>query len=439
MICKVKATIGRYGMLRDSRSVIVGVSGGADSCALLHILCALKDEMSLKITAAHVNHGIRGEEADRDEEFVKAFCKRLGVKLEILHADIPALARETGQGLEECGRSVRYEFFESIDPDALIATAHNLNDCCETLIFNLTRGTSVKGLSSIPPVRGRVIRPLIECSRAEIERYCRDNNIDYVTDSTNADDNYSRNRIRLNVIPELKMINPSFESAAARLMMSARQDDDCLSALAAELVEKASLGGSYNAELLENAHPAIRNRALARIVTKELSYTPETADIQKLSSILVSGKTQLRSGVEVSVKSGVLTFGKKELTPAWSVQIQPGEEAETPFGSAEITIIHKKEPLKIQFVHKNVLDFERTVGQLVLRSRLAGDEIKIAGRNCTKTIKKLFVEAKITDKNSVCILADELGPVWVEGFGCCERCAITKDTVRALKVNVKRG
>ena len=439
MICKVKATIGRYDMLSESRSVTVGVSGGADSCALLHILCALKDELSLKITAAHVNHGIRGAEADRDEEFVKAFCKKLGVRLETLRADVPKMARETGQGLEECGRTVRYEFFESIDPDALIATAHNLNDCCETLIFNLTRGASVKGLSSIPPVRGRVIRPLIECSRAEIERYCRDNDIDYVTDSTNADDNYSRNRIRLNVIPELKKINPSFESAAARLMMSARQDDDCLSALAADLVRRSYVGGSYNAVMLGEAHPAIRNRALAEIIKKELSYSPETADIQKLTSILVSGKTQLRSGVEVSVKSGVLTFGKKEMTPAWSVQIQPGKEIKTPFGSAEITIIHKKEPRKIQFVHKNVLDFDRIVGQLVLRSRLSGDEIKIAGRNCTKTIKKLFVEAKIADKNSVCILADEIGPVWVEGFGCCERCKITKDTVRALKVNVKRG
>ena len=439
MICKVKQTIERYSMFRDCRRVTVGVSGGADSCALLHILCALKEELSLEITAAHVNHGIRGEEADRDESFVKSFCKSLDVRLKTLHADVPALARETGQGLEECGRNVRYEFFESIDPDALIATAHNLNDCCETLIFNLTRGTSVKGLSSIPPVRGRVIRPLIECSRAEIESYCRDNNIDYVTDSTNADDNYSRNRIRLNVIPELKKINPSFESAAARLILSARQDDDCLSALAADLVSKASVDGGYNAEMLRDSHPSIRNRALSCIIKKELSYTPETLDIQKLASILHSGKTQLRSGVEVSSKSGVLTFGKKEITPAWAEPVEPGSEVKTPFGSAEVTIIHKKEPRKIQFVHKNVLDFDRTVGRLVLRSRLSGDEIKIAGRNCTKTIKKLFVEAKITDKNSVCILADEIGPVWVEGFGCCERCKITKDTLRALKVNVKRG
>lgn len=433
MICKIKETAEKYGMFSEKKNVTVGISGGADSCALLYALCEIKDVYSLNITAAHVNHGIRGAEADRDENYVKAFCKKLGVPLKILHADVPKEAAEAGIGLEEYGRKIRYEFFESISPDALIATAHNLNDCCETILFNIARGTSAKGLRSIPPVRGNIVRPLIECTRAEIEEYCREKEIKYITDSTNFDDSYSRNRIRLNVIPQLKEINPSFEQAVSRLIDSVREDEEYFSEITEKFVADVSLPRGYDAEKISACHISLAKRAVGAIIEKETGSSPEAVHINNVCSILHGGKTQVLSGTQVRVENGVLLFGEKELTESWQRDFVLDTEISIPKKTLKFSIINKNEPLKKQFVHKNVLDFDCTVGQLTLRSRKAGDEIMIAGRNCTKTLKKMFTEEKITDKNSVCVLADELGVVWVEGFGCAERCKITDKTSKILK------
>ena len=434
MICKVKNTVEKYGMLPSNKSVIVGFSGGADSCALLHILWRLKDEYNIRLTAAHVNHGIRGAEAQRDEDFVIDFCKKLDIPLKVLHCDVPKEAQAAGLGLEEYGRKIRYEFFESIDKSALVATAHNLNDCCETLLFNITRGASVKGLCSIPAVRGNIIRPLIECSRAEIEAYCRENGIDFITDSTNGDDSYARNRIRLNVIPQLKLINPSFEQAAARLIESANEDDAYWQAETEKIVHSAEKNGGYDAKILSECHSALQKRAIAYIIKKETGSFAETVHIKNVCDILSGGRTQVLSGTKVSVERGVLSFGEKNLTEGWQREFSLDEEIITPKKTVRFMIVNSFELSAKQFVHKNVLDYEKISGKLLLRSRLSGDEIRIAGRNCTKSLKKLFTENKISDKNGVCVLADDLGVVWVEGFGCAERCKISEETKKALKI-----
>lgn len=434
MICKIKNTAEKYGMFCNKKSIIVGFSGGADSCTLLHALWKLKDEYSLNITAAHVNHGIRGEEAKRDEDFAVDFCKKLGVPVEVFHCNVPAEAAKAGMGLEEYGRKIRYEFFESINPDALVATAHNLNDCCETMLFNIARGTSVKGLRSIPAVRGNIIRPLIECTRAEIEKYCEENGIEYITDSTNLDDTYARNRIRLNVIPQLKKINPSFEQAVERLITSANEDESYFSAITEEIINKAKTENGYNTKKLSDCHNAIMRRAVSAIIEKETGASAETVHIDNVCSILSGGKTQILFGTTVTVENGILSFGEKELTDEWQREFFLDKEIITPSKAVRFLVIYKNEQIKKQIVHKNVLDYDCIMGELVLRSRISGDEIKLANRNCTKSLKKLFTEAKIKDKNNVCVLADELGVVWIEGFGCAERCKITENTKKILKV-----
>lgn len=434
MICKIKKTAEKYGMFSQKKSVIVGFSGGADSCTLLHALCKIKDEYSLNLTAAHVNHGIRGKEAQRDEAFAVEFCRKLGVPIKILHCNVPEEAEKAGMGQEEYGRKIRYEFFNSIDPNALVATAHNLNDCCETLLFNITRGTSVKGLRSIPAVRGNIIRPLIECTRAEIEQYCKENDIDYVTDSTNLEDNYTRNRIRLNIIPQLKKINPSFEHSVQRLMASAVEDESYFSEITADIIKKSETAGGYNAEMLKNKHPAIMKRAVSAIIEKETGSPAEAVHIKNVCNVLSGGKTQVLFGTVVSVENGILKFGENALTENWKREFLLDNEINTPLKTLKFTVIHKNEQIKKQIVHKNMLDFDSTVGKLVLRSKIQGDEIKLVNRNCTKSLKKLFTESKIKDKNSVCVLADEIGVVWIDGFGCAERCKITDKTENILKV-----
>ncbi len=197
-------------MIDRGDTVVVGVSGGADSVCLLHFLSTIRGEYDIVLKAVHINHGIRGEEAERDEIFVKSLCEKLCVELFTFHRDVPSLAKEFGLGIEECGRRVRYEAFSSLNADK-IAVAHTSSDNFETVLFNLIRGTSLTGISGIKPKRDKIIRPLINITRSEVEDYCAENELDYIIDSTNLSTEYTRHKIRHNVIPILKSINPSAE------------------------------------------------------------------------------------------------------------------------------------------------------------------------------------------------------------------------------------
>ena len=226
MLKKINEAVARFGLLQNAKDVTVALSGGADSMALLYALVELKDELGLQsITAAHFNHGIRGKEALRDQHFVEQQCKKLGIKLFLGSADVPAFAKENNLSLELAARQLRYQFFETLDT-GLIATAHTASDNIETVLFNLTRGTALSGICGIPPKRDKYIRPLILCTRADIESYCAQKGIDFVTDSTNLSDDYTRNNIRHNVVPVLKQINQSAENAVSRMTAALREDED---------------------------------------------------------------------------------------------------------------------------------------------------------------------------------------------------------------------
>ncbi|MDY5935328.1 MAG: tRNA lysidine(34) synthetase TilS [Oscillospiraceae bacterium] len=432
MICKVKNTIRRYNLPLTGRTVAVGVSGGADSMALLHVLLELKDEYKLNVIACHVNHGIRGETADRDEMFVIKECEKLGVEVHVLSADVPGGAEREHLGVEEYGRRLRYEFFNSVADDVIIATAHTLSDRCETLIFNITRGTSVKGLCSIPAVRDNIVRPLIDCTRDEIEKYCADNSIEYITDETNFEDIYSRNRIRLNVIPELKKLNPSLEKSFFRLICNAEEENDFISELSKQITDKAKKEDGYDAGLISCQHSAVAKRVIAEIITSETGLVPESIHILQVVDILGGGKTEIIGNTVVEVCNGVLRINPKaDIISAWEFDFT-SLFAETPSGMVKAQILHKnKLPLK-QFVHNKVLDYDSICGGLIIRNRRPGDKIKLAGSSCTKTLKKLFSEKHLENRNNIPVLADELGVCWVQGLGCADRCKIKENTEKIL-------
>ena len=172
-------------MLTPNDSVLAALSGGADSVLMLRLLCRYRDQFGLEIRAAHVNHRLRGDESNRDEEFCKKLCDELSVPLFVKHENIAETAKQSGEGIEECGRRVRYDFFNDCAKGAKIATAHNLDDRMETFVMNTIRGTSLNGLCSISPVRDNIIRPLIECTKSDIVAYCERMGYEYVTDSTN--------------------------------------------------------------------------------------------------------------------------------------------------------------------------------------------------------------------------------------------------------------
>ena len=177
MLKKAEETIKKYNMIQNGDKIVAALSGGADSVALLCFLCELRKKLDISVYAVHVNHGIRGKEADGDCEFCQKLCQRLGVEIFVKNAYIPKIAAQTGMGSEEAGRKVRYEAFNEVMKKTgakKTAVAHNLNDNAETVIMRICRGSGAKGLSGIPPVRGNIIRPLINCSRADIEKYLKE-------------------------------------------------------------------------------------------------------------------------------------------------------------------------------------------------------------------------------------------------------------------------
>ena len=245
MTCNVLSAIRKYNMIEKGDVIVVGFSGGADSVCLLHFLSIVKDDYDIVLKAVHVNHNIRGEEAERDENFAREFCQKLGVEVISFSVDVPSLAEERGFSEEECGREVRYDCFRKVKCNK-IAVAHTLSDSAETLIFNLTRGTGIKGLCGINPVRDNIIRPLIYCSRQDIENYCKKHSLSYVTDSTNLSNDYTRNKIRNEVIPVLKSINPSFEKSISRLINNAENENAFMEQTARKLMSDSREGDCYN-------------------------------------------------------------------------------------------------------------------------------------------------------------------------------------------------
>ena len=433
MICKVRKTVARYNMPVKGKRVVVALSGGADSMALLYALYSLRDEYCLSLEACHVNHGIRGDDAQRDEDFVRSECEKLGVKLNVFSYDVPTLAKERKLGLEECGRQVRYEAFSSLG-ECLIATAHTLSDRCETLLLNETRGASLRGICSIPAVRGNIIRPLIDCTRDDIEEYCEKNSILYVTDATNFDDLYSRNRIRLNVIPELKKINPSFEQAVSRLISSANEAEDYLSEETAKVIESAKLENGFNSDVLRSQHPLIRKRALAEIISTQAGVKPELIHLELAESILDGGTVQIIGDTVITVKNSVLYVNPmSEETDEWEYDFS---DFEVSFKGRKIkaTVFNKNDLSPKYFVHNKVLDYDSVVGKCVIRNRRAGDKMRLAGSSCTKTLKKLFNEKKPEGRNDLAILTDEEGILWVEKLGCADRAKITEKTNKIIVI-----
>ncbi|MBQ2964273.1 MAG: tRNA lysidine(34) synthetase TilS [Clostridia bacterium] len=436
---KIKAirAIERHQMLHPGDTVLAALSGGADSMALLHVLYGLKDEYNIKIAAAHFNHGIRGEEAERDESFCVEVCKSLGVELFIGSADIPALAKERGLGVEECGRKERYAFFERIAPEAKIATAHTLSDCEETFLFNLARGASLKGLGSIPPVRGNIIRPLIYCSRDDIERYCAENGIPFVTDSTNLSDEYTRNSIRHNIVPRLKKINPSFDCAFERCVSNLREDEELLDILSASVLENSRTENGWLAENLNTVHPSLKRRAVAKIIEEITAEKPQAHHIEAVCDILSNGgSTQILNAVSLCVYGGVLAKEEGE-ADEWEQDFVLGTNF-LPYETVISSFYDKIDKINIQKFNKQLLakaiDYDKIKGVLIFSSIKPGDKIRPKGRGVTKQLRRLFNEKHIapSHRNRIPVLRDDNGVVWVSGTGADERVQADGNTERFL-------
>lgn len=293
-----------------TNSVIVALSGGADSVSLLYVMNMLKEEFNIELEACHVNHNLRGEESESDELFVRNFCTELNIPLTVRSINIKNLLKKH-ESIEECARNARYSFFEEISKDKLVATAHNSDDNCETVLLNLLRGTALKGLCGIPPVRNNIIRPLINTARSEIEYFCKEHCLQYVTDSTNLSDEFTRNKIRLTVIPLLEKINPSIKTGISRMCRSLREDEALLSTLADELkktavIKKADGTHAYDVSLLSNQPLSLLNRIISSVLTQN-NISPSALRINEIVETLKfgNGKINIQKNVFAIVKNNV--------------------------------------------------------------------------------------------------------------------------------------
>lgn len=298
MLTIVERTINEFSLAQKHDKIIVGLSGGADSIVLLHLLLKLEFE----VKACHINHLLRGEESERDQAFVEKVCKEWDVPLDIHRIDVKSLVNKH-MSIEQTARNARYEVFSSYK-NCKIATAHNTNDNAETILINLTRGTGSKGLCGIPIKRGSIIRPLLFVSRDEIEKYCSVNKIAFVTDSTNLEDDYTRNKIRKNVIPQFCEINPSFLSTINRMSRNLTEENLYLDNLAKELALKAKLADGYDVFVLKTADDVVIKRFILREFAKNNIEPNSIATKTALEMIKnESGKANIAKNYFIQVKN----------------------------------------------------------------------------------------------------------------------------------------
>ena len=431
-----------YGALDGAGNIIVGFSGGADSCCLLAALNMLKGEYGYSLTAVHINHGIRGAEACRDAEFCRSFCEKNNIAFKLFKVDVPAVSKETGESSEECARRLRYEIFGSLcaETSAKIATAHNANDNAETVLFNITRGSSLKGACGIPAVRGNIIRPILNVSRSMTESFCRENGIEYVTDSTNLTDDYSRNKIRHNVLPELESINNA--AVANILHFSHSVCDDCNYLDNAADAAYSSLfdGNACSAARLNELHKSIKLRVISKAV---FGFCGKVCDFSKLESINTvcenGGRIQLFGSVFAENAGG--TFRVFEICNSEKISDEISVDfSDFPVSFAGFSVKAEKYTNCSKKISNNVLDnlvdCDKIIGSLSVRTRRAGDDFTLGRRNVTKSVKKLFNEFNIPveQRDFLPILCDEAGIVWITGIGTAKRCRPDKNSTNIYLV-----
>ena len=417
-ISSVEKTISDYNMINEGDKVIVALSGGADSVSLLNALNSLKEKYSIELMAAHLNHNLRGEESIRDEEFVKMLCAEKGVELFLKSINIRRISRENKISEELAGRNERYSFFEELskDYDAKIATAHTADDNAETVIFNLIRGAGLNGISGIKPVRDYIIRPLIDLRREDVEDYCRENRLEFVTDSTNLTDDYTRNKIRRKIIPIMREINPGVINTISDETKIFSDYNSFIELKVDEAINDCKCENGYSCEKLKSVPENLRMSVVYELL-KRSSIQPRRKYIELVASILDGGSVDLNGSFRAVSKQGTLRFLKTDKNNNYFSEIELKFPLRFNYNNKDYSVIEIKNGREEDLLKISVLERKP-----VFRTRKPGDSFTLAKRKVTKSLKKLFNEFKIPEekRDEVLILADGSEVLWIEGIGASE-------------------
>ena len=461
MLEKVRRFVKKWEMLSSEDRVIVGVSGGADSICLVLMLLELQKEIGFDMVAAHVNHGIRGEEADADEAYVKDFCKQYGIVCETYFANVELIAKKRKQSTEEAGREVRREFFEETmkkHGGTKIALAHHMNDSAETFFLNLARGTGLKGLGGISPVNAMVIRPLLCVDRKEIEEYLKKEQVTYCVDRTNADDAYTRNRIRNHVIPYIEShVNPKAVERMNETMEQVRVIQRFLEEQVEQHYRKAVVKKKNGLLILqefwkdipEALQPLLARRVLIDISRKEKDL--ESVHIGQLCDLFlkqVGRKVDLPYNMEAGRTYEGVWVGKKEEMQVFpncvSFDLEDGEAAFEWGGKEihlEVTDIIRKTDIMSEKTYTGWFNCDIIKDNLCFRTRRTGDYITIHPDGKTQKLKAYFINEKIPneERDKILLVADGNHILWIVGYRKNCFYQVTKDTKQVIKITINEG
>lgn len=442
MLNKIYQFISENKMFESGDCVVCGLSGGADSVCLLLVLYELREKLNISIEALHVNHSLRGSESDSDEAFCRRLCKKMDIPFKAERCDVKKYAAENSLSDEEAARFLRYEIFGKNSVNKKIATAHNANDNLETVILNLARGSAIKGLSGIPPVRGNIIRPLLIVTRSEIEAFLSSRNQNFVTDSTNLSDNYTRNKIRHKIIPLLQEINSSVVKTSIGAIEAVRSENAFIDHEVRKAMQNCRHGNSFSG--LDKYDKVIRRRCLAELFSdNSLPYSSER--LTMADDILLSGG-KMNLSRDIFLVSDGKNIEIRKIYPQnkaenLSAELVLGENKIFPDKIMLCSLNECENLKKIEDVHGKLtfysLDYDKIIGRAIVRNRRFGDRIQLSGRTFNSSIKKLINETvPKAQRSSLHFIEDEAGTIFAEAIGIADRVKPGCDTVRILNIAI---
>ena len=429
-------TIYKHNLIEKNDHIIVGVSGGADSICLLHFLYSIKDKFNLKMTAVHINHCMRGEESDEDNKFVVDFCNNINIPIKVFSFDIYKKSKEENISNEEAGRKYRYYAFNKVLQDynaTKIAVAHNKDDNAETIVMRFFICSCIKGLSGISYKRYNIIRPILDCLRLDIEEYCNRHNLLYRNDSTNSMDIYTRNKIRLNVLPNIKKdFNPNIIDTLSNMALNFSEENKFLDNLTKDtlnncLIEKTSDKIILNIDNLKVIDIVLQKRLLRLCLSsfnKQL-YNISYEHINMIINILekqTGKKITLPNNLYVYKQYNNLIIGKNIVSDKKEINYNYKIELEKQLYIKELNknILLSKNIINISTKGYTIsLNYDKIKNSLFIRQRVAGDKIYI--NNMTKKVKNIFIDLKIpsNERNLYPILLCEDKVIGILGLCLC--------------------
>lgn len=457
----VKCNILENNLINEGDNILIGFSGGPDSVFLFHNLRLLKETLSFNLYASHINHMYRGADADHDEDFVRALCKKYGVKLFVKRKNATDYANELHVTEEEAGRILRYNFFrdnlKSVGVGK-IAVAHNLNDQAETVMQRIIRGTGIDGLCAMSLKKNDLIRPILNIERSEIEKYLKENSYEFCIDKTNAQAIYGRNKIRLNLIPYLESdFNPNIQNTLFRMSEVMEKDSRIIEKYINTKLEELLIAKNENEIFLDLYKlKNMEDYEVGRIIRKALEIIKgntnniEMRHIEYANEFIRDAKTgkkiDLSEGfvIEISYNNLIIKKVAKKVEKVENFKYNITIDSPLYIKEIEKTVFCKI--IEASDYNPNdrksiSVDYDKVIGKLTVRNRISGDNIIPCGMTGSKKIKDIFIDMKIPadQRDKKLIIKDEYNILWVEDYRIHNSYKVSSLTKKVLNISIMEG